>query len=351
MRLALLHDLTRQTAGLEVATGLGGLAVAAVGAPLVLQGWIAPTLLPLLVLVSIAAFLPVSEIAQVGRQLADTIASTRRLHVVHSEPVLITDGPCEPAAPRGGSTVRFEQSASPIPAGTVPRWRMSTSRAGRAQRWRWSDRPAPARPPSPTCCCASGIPSRARSAGRGRSARADAGRAARPHRAGGAGHLPVQRHAGGECPACQAGCDAGGDRGRAATARRWPSSSPICRRGCDPRRRARRAAFRRPAPADRDRARVPEGRADPGAGRSDLASRHDQRAAGAVGARRADGGPHDDRGGAPAVHHPGRRCHPGAECRTGDRGRHARRASARRGFYARLVEHQMAGVAERQAAN
>ena len=47
-------------------------------------------LLPLLVLISIAAFLPVSEIAQVGRQLADTIASTRRLHVVHSEPVLIT---------------------------------------------------------------------------------------------------------------------------------------------------------------------------------------------------------------------------------------------------------------------
>jgi ABC-type multidrug transport system fused ATPase/permease subunit len=107
MRLALLHDLTRQTAGLEVATGLGGLAVAAVGTPLVLYGWIAPTLLPLLVLVSIAAFLPVSEIAQVGRQLADTIASTRRLHVVHSEPVAITDGPRVPAAPRGGSTVGF----------------------------------------------------------------------------------------------------------------------------------------------------------------------------------------------------------------------------------------------------
>ena len=108
MRLALLHDLTRQTAGLEVATGLGGLAVAAVGAPLVLHGWIAPTLLPLLILISVAAFLPVSEIAQVGRQLADTIASTRRLHVVHSEPVAITDGPRVPAAPRGGSAVRFE---------------------------------------------------------------------------------------------------------------------------------------------------------------------------------------------------------------------------------------------------
>ena len=43
------------------------------------QGMIAPTMLPLLVLISVAAFLPVSEIAQVGRQLADTIASTRRL--------------------------------------------------------------------------------------------------------------------------------------------------------------------------------------------------------------------------------------------------------------------------------
>jgi ABC-type multidrug transport system fused ATPase/permease subunit len=108
MRLNLLHDLSRQTAGLEMATGLGGLAVAAVGAPLVLHGWIPATMLPLLVLISIAAFLPVSEIAQVGRQLADTIASTRRLYVVHSEPVVITDGPREPAAPLGGSTVSFD---------------------------------------------------------------------------------------------------------------------------------------------------------------------------------------------------------------------------------------------------
>ena len=57
---------------------------------------IAPTLLPLLILISVAAFLPVSEISQVGRQLADTIASTRRLHVVHSEPVRIVDGPIDP---------------------------------------------------------------------------------------------------------------------------------------------------------------------------------------------------------------------------------------------------------------
>jgi ATP-binding cassette, subfamily B, bacterial len=107
MRLTLMGDLSTQTAGLEVATGLGGLAVAAVGAPLVLHGWISPPMLPLLILISVAAFLPVSEIAQVGRQLADTIASTRRLHVVHAEPVEIIDGPLEPAPRRGGSAVDF----------------------------------------------------------------------------------------------------------------------------------------------------------------------------------------------------------------------------------------------------
>ena len=81
-RRALLHDLATQTAGLEIAMGLGGLAVAVLGAVLSTQGWFAHQWLPLLVLVSAAAFMPVAEISQVGRQLADTIASTRRLHVV-----------------------------------------------------------------------------------------------------------------------------------------------------------------------------------------------------------------------------------------------------------------------------
>ena len=91
-RRALLHDLATQTAGLEIAMGLGGLAVAVLGAVLSTQGWFAHQWLPLLVLVSAAAFMPVAEISQVGRQLADTIASTRRLHVVESEPEPITDG-------------------------------------------------------------------------------------------------------------------------------------------------------------------------------------------------------------------------------------------------------------------
>jgi ATP-binding cassette subfamily C protein CydCD len=91
-RSALLDDLSQQTALFEVATGWGGLAVALTGAVLAQHGWFAPGWLPLTVLVSVAAFLPVAEIGQAGRQLADTIASTRRLHIVEHEPEPITDG-------------------------------------------------------------------------------------------------------------------------------------------------------------------------------------------------------------------------------------------------------------------
>ncbi len=107
-RLRLLADLSFQTSALEIATGFGGLAVGGVGAMLVHAGWFSPVLLPLFVLISISAFLPVSEIAQVGRQLADTIASTRRLHVVHAEPEVIRDGSIVPAPRAGGSALRFE---------------------------------------------------------------------------------------------------------------------------------------------------------------------------------------------------------------------------------------------------
>ena len=91
-RSALLDDLSHQTALFEIATGLGGLAVALTGAVLARNGWFAPQWLPLTVLVSVAGFMPVAEIGQAGRQLADTIASTRRLHVVETEPEPITDG-------------------------------------------------------------------------------------------------------------------------------------------------------------------------------------------------------------------------------------------------------------------
>ena len=93
IRLPLLRDLTLQMALLEVATGLGGLAVIGAGAVAVGRGMLDPGLLPMLTLLAMAAFLPVSEIANVGRQLADTLGATRRLDSVIREPIPVVDGP------------------------------------------------------------------------------------------------------------------------------------------------------------------------------------------------------------------------------------------------------------------
>jgi ATP-binding cassette subfamily B protein len=97
LRLPFLRDLARQTALQETATGLGGLAVAAVGAWLTHAGRLDPAALPLLTLLALSAFVPLWEVAQVGRQLADTLGSARRLHVVEHEPVAVTDGRGVPA--------------------------------------------------------------------------------------------------------------------------------------------------------------------------------------------------------------------------------------------------------------
>ncbi len=99
-RMPFLADLARQSALQEVATGLGGLAVTLVGAWLVSAGRLESAMLPLLTLLAMSAFVPVWEIAQVGRQLADTLASTRRVHAVHREPVRIADGPGIPGPRR-----------------------------------------------------------------------------------------------------------------------------------------------------------------------------------------------------------------------------------------------------------
>lgn len=93
LRLPFFRELTAQHSLLEVLTGLGGLAVVTVGAGLASSGAIDPTVIPLLTLLALAAFLPVSEIAQVGRQLADTLGATRRIHAVEIEQPVVSDGP------------------------------------------------------------------------------------------------------------------------------------------------------------------------------------------------------------------------------------------------------------------
>jgi ABC-type multidrug transport system fused ATPase/permease subunit len=92
LRLPFYRELTLQGSLLEVFTGLGGLAIVLAGAILLRQGLIDPAILPLLTLLAMAAFLPVSEIAQIGRQLADTLGATRRIYGLMNEPVPVRDG-------------------------------------------------------------------------------------------------------------------------------------------------------------------------------------------------------------------------------------------------------------------
>jgi ATP-binding cassette, subfamily C, bacterial CydCD len=100
-RMPFLRDVTRESAIQEAVTALGGLAVAGTGAVLAAGGALDPGALPLLTLLALSAFVPIWEVAQVGRQLADTFAATRRLHAVHAEPVPVRDGPGVPAGAPG----------------------------------------------------------------------------------------------------------------------------------------------------------------------------------------------------------------------------------------------------------
>ncbi|MCC6471530.1 MAG: ABC transporter ATP-binding protein [Alphaproteobacteria bacterium] len=101
-RLAFMGDMARQAATLDALTGLGGLAVILTGAALAAGGAMAAPALPLAALLAMAAFLPVSEIAQVGRQLADTLGATQRLASVHGEQPVVSDGPGADAPTRPG---------------------------------------------------------------------------------------------------------------------------------------------------------------------------------------------------------------------------------------------------------
>ncbi len=116
LRLPFFRDLTLQNVFLEVATGLGGLAIVVIGGLAAQRGAIDPAVLPLLALLAMAAFLPVSEIAHIGRQLADTLGATRRLHGIWEEPVPVEDGP---GVPPRESPVRAATAPSGAPASAI----------------------------------------------------------------------------------------------------------------------------------------------------------------------------------------------------------------------------------------
>jgi ATP-binding cassette subfamily C protein CydCD len=117
LRLPFFRELTLQHAILEMLTGLGGLAVVVAGALLTTGGAIDPGLLPLLTILAMAAFLPVSEIAQIGRQLADTLGATRRVYALANEPIVVRDGPGVPARP-GAAELSLENVSFTYPGQT-----------------------------------------------------------------------------------------------------------------------------------------------------------------------------------------------------------------------------------------
>ena len=117
LRLPFFRELTLQHAILEVLTGLGGLAVVVTGAVLSSRGTIDPGLLPLLTILAMAAFLPVSEIAQIGRQLADTLGATRRVYALANEPIPVRDGPGAPVR-KGAAALALEGVSFTYPGQT-----------------------------------------------------------------------------------------------------------------------------------------------------------------------------------------------------------------------------------------
>lgn len=106
-RLALNADLSFQVAKQEMISALGSASVLITSAILIHTHAFEPTYLPLVALLSAAAFVPVSELAQAARQLADSIASTRRVHAVNVEPVPVADGPGQLPDSVGGATLEF----------------------------------------------------------------------------------------------------------------------------------------------------------------------------------------------------------------------------------------------------
>ena len=86
---------------MEAMMGLGGLAVLATGVWLVVDGQMARTDLPLVSVLALAAFSPVTELARTMKQMMETLAASRRILEIHDEEVPVLDGPGAPA-PAGG---------------------------------------------------------------------------------------------------------------------------------------------------------------------------------------------------------------------------------------------------------
>ena len=88
----MLTQQSLQFAIIESLTGLGGLAVLALGAWFVSQGDIARTTLPLATLLALSSFAPIASLATVIKELAETDAAARRYFEIEDEKPAVSDG-------------------------------------------------------------------------------------------------------------------------------------------------------------------------------------------------------------------------------------------------------------------
>jgi len=113
-RIPFFREVTRQSVITDLTTVSAGLAIILLAMSLVSTGEIEAVYLPLLALASMAAFLPVIEISDAGRQLSETFAATNRLIQVHDTPATVSDEllhPVEnpqPQTPDAALDIEFE---------------------------------------------------------------------------------------------------------------------------------------------------------------------------------------------------------------------------------------------------
>ena len=124
-RVRFLDTQASHAVFIEALTAIGSLAVLATAAWLVVEGNMARTDLPLVTMLALTSFGPVTELATTLKHMMETHAASRRVFEVHDEPVAVTDGPgvaavpAQPASPDGGisfETVGFAYGPDQPPA-------------------------------------------------------------------------------------------------------------------------------------------------------------------------------------------------------------------------------------------
>jgi ABC-type multidrug transport system fused ATPase/permease subunit len=98
-RIPFFKEMVRQMVVTDLLTVMAGLVIILISVSLVASGKLDAVYLPLLALASMAAFLPVVEVSDAGRQLAETFAATNRLIQVHDSHPAVSDNASQGNAP------------------------------------------------------------------------------------------------------------------------------------------------------------------------------------------------------------------------------------------------------------